>query len=292
MFKALLLTALALTIAVPAFAAEAAPPEGSGTATLKAGVLTITRGAYRLLFSEKSAWTIREMYYNDKLLLSQTGAFGTVANSKDPVTKKSVWEGTGHGGETVEKIEFEVDGKTFPLDEKLNATGKVFVLKKQSHFGPFRHHSTITLDGQTLHEKFDYEIVKDDSNLNFIYAFMHCMSNKTDKWMAQPAKGEVLKGEFLDDNSYSLKEDIRWAAIYSSADEVGFVYMYPEIYKGMVPLHNFFWNRPRDNKLYFRPELPKGVGEKFSYEVTLQAFSAAPEKWEASANTIVDELKK
>jgi hypothetical protein len=289
MFKIFLLAAFALIITIPAFAAETAPAE-TGAATLKPGVLTIERGAYRLSFSEKAAWTIQQMFFNDKLLLSPTGAFGTVASSKNPETQKSEWQGTGHGGETVEKIELEVDGKSYPLDEKLNASGKVFVLKKQSRFGPFLHHSTITLDGQTLHEKFDYEIVADDSNLSFIYAFMHCMTNKTDKWMAQPEEGGVLRGEFTDDNKFTLEKDVRWVAVYDSADEMGLVYMYPKIYKGAAPFYNSFWNRPRDNKLYLRPEIPKGIGEKFSYEITLEAFSATPEKWEDSANTIIKKL--
>lgn len=250
-------------------------------------VLTVTTPTHELLFSEKSAWTIRQMSFNGKLLLSQTGAFGSVATSKG-----IGWEGTGHGHETVEKIELEVDGKSHTPADGMKVSGDKFVLKKQSRFGPYRHHSIITLDGKNLHEKFDYEVVEDDSKVTFIYGFMHCMSNRTDKWMAQPSDGEVLKGEFLDDNSYTLKQDIRWAAIYSSADEIGFVYMYPEAYKGMKPLHNFFWNRPRDNKLYFRPYLPRGIGKKFGYEVTLQAFSSAPEKWEGSANEIVAELKK
>lgn len=287
MLKTILLSALALLVAVPTFAAEAAPPAQTGTATLKPGVLTVSRGLYRITFSEKAAWTIERMFFDDKLLLSPTGAFGSVASSKEVG-----WQGTGHGGETVEKIELEVDGKTFALDEKLNAAGKVFILKKQSRFGPFLHHATITLDGQTLHEKHDYEIVEDDSKLNFIYAFMHCMTNKTDQWMAQPEEGEVIKGQFLDDNSFTLKKDVRWVAVHDSADEIGLVFVYPKIYKGMTGFNNAFWNRPRDNKLYFRPELPKGVGEKFSYEITLQAFSSSPEKWEDNANAIVGELKK
>jgi hypothetical protein len=39
-----------------------------------------------------------------------------------------------------------------------------------------------------------------------------------------------------------------------------------------------------------RPEIPKGIGEKFSFEITLQAFSAAPDKWEESARAVIAEL--
>ena len=273
-------------------AAQTATSSGKATVKLsgkegaKELLLTITTPTHEILFSEGPAWTIRQMSFNGKLLLSQTGAFGSVASSKG-----IGWEGTGHGHETVEKIELEVDGKTHVPAEGLEVSGEKFVLKKQSRFGPYRHNAVITLDGKNLHEKFDYEVVADDSKLSFIYAFMHCLTNKTDKWMAQPAEGEVLRGEFLDDNSFTLKKDVRWVSVYSSADEMGLVYMYPQVYKGTSDFTNSFWNRPRDNKLYFRPELPRGIGQKFGYEVTLQAFNAAPDKWEERAGEVVAELK-
>jgi hypothetical protein len=64
---------------------------------------------------------------------------------------------------------------------------------------------------------------------------------------------------------------------------MGVVYSYPIVYKGTSDFANSFWNRERDNKLYFRPELPRGLGQKFGYEVTLQAFSTGPEAWEKTA---------
>ncbi len=283
----LLLAATLLATSLTMSHAQTATTPTTGKATVSKGILTISTPSHNLLFSEASYWTIRQMSYNGKILLSQTGAFGSVANSKGPG-----WEGTGHGHETVEKIELVVDGKSHAVAEELEATGSKFVLKKQSRFGPYRHWADISFDGKNLHEKFNYEVIEDDSKVNFIYAFMHCMTNKTDKWMAQPGEGELIRGEFLDDNSFTLQKDILWAAVHASSEEIGLVYVYPEVYKGAAKFNNSFWNRPRDNKLYLRPELPRGIGTKFGYEVTLQAFTATPEKWEETANAIVAELKK
>lgn len=273
-------------LSAPLFSAsaEAQNPEKvpSGEATVKKGLLTITTPAHQLVFAEAPAWTIRQMSYNGQLLLSQTGAFGSVANSKG-----TGWEGTGHGYETVEKIELEVDGKFHPLEEELSVSGTTFTLHKQSRFGPYRHTSTIRLSGNTLHEKFDYEVVEDDSRVNYIYAFMHCMTNTTSVWKARLADGSIKEGKFLDDNSFSLKKDALWIAAYSNADQLGVVYTYPQAYKGTADFANAFWNRPRDNKLYFRPEIPRGIGTKFSYEITLHPFNASPEDWEERVAAIV-----
>ena len=289
-----LLAACAVTLAVDIHSAVSAPKTAAanavsapGRAELKGGQLAVTTGGYRLYFTPKSAWTIREMYFNDKLLLSQTGAFGSVVSMRE-----SGWAGTGHGHETVEKIALQVDGKEYSLDEGLNVSGSRFVLDKQSRFGPYRHFATIELDGGTIREKFRYEVVEDDSKVNFMYAFMHCMTNTTDRWMAQLSDGSREEGQFLDDNSFTLKKDIRWAAAYSSSDEIGLVYVYPEVYKGVAKFSNAFWNRPRDNKLYFRPELPRGVGRKFGYEVTLQAFAAPPAAWEENAGKLIAAIEE
>src|SRR5690606_23685892 len=123
--KHLLLLA-ALIAVLPCVVMAAPPPSTVGNAVIKDGILTITKDAYKLSFSKKSSWTIREMYFNDKLLLSPTGAFGSVASLKG-----SGWHGTGHGRETVEKAALDVDGKSYDVVEGLNANGDSFVLFKQ-----------------------------------------------------------------------------------------------------------------------------------------------------------------
>jgi len=259
----------------------------TGHAVIKGGILTITENAYQLSFIKKSSWTIQEMYFGGKLLLSPTGAFGTVANLKE-----TGWHGTGHGNETVEKVSLEVDGKSHELEDGLDVNGNKFVLFKQSVIGPYRQFDTITFDGARIVEDFHYEIISDDSEVNFMYAFMHCFTNKTDQWMAQLGDDSVEEGKFLDDNSFTLKKDIRWAAVYDSSETMGLVYVYPEVYRGKAPFNNSFWNRPRDNKLYLRPELPKGIGQKFNFKVTLQAFSATPGNWQKDAKNLIANIEQ
>lgn len=273
-------------ILVMAQIAIAAPVTKSGNAAIKDGILTITQNSYKLSFIKKSSWTIQQMYFNEKLLLSPTGAFGTVAN-----LKVTGWHGTGHGNEIVEKATLQVDGKTYELNDGLDVQGRKFVLYKESVIGPYRQFDTITFDGARIVEDFHYEIISDDSDVNFIYAFMHCFTNKTDQWMAQLKDGSVEEGKFLDDNSFTLQKEIRWAAVYDSSETMGLVYVYPEVYKAKAPFNNSFWNRPRDNKLYLRPELPTGIGQKFHFKVSLQAFNATPENWRNDAKSLIANIE-
>lgn len=267
---------------------------GPDEAIVKKGILTIHTGPYLLDFSEKSAWTIRQMFYNGKLLLSQTGAFQTVVNVNpkpgDPVQEK--WRGTGHGYETIDSIKLEVDGKSYDVAEGLHAAGKRFTVIKDSRMGPYKSHSEVTLDSERLHENFRYEAIEDDSNVNFIYAFMHCFTKKTEQWRVGLPDGSTQDGTFVSDTSFTLKKDIRWAVLYAPTEQMGVVYSYPEAYKGTSDFTNSFWNRVRDNKLYFRPLLPRGLGQKFGYEVTLQAFTATPEAWEKTASEVLAEIDK
>jgi len=267
--------------------AAPSPKSNTGNAVIKDGILTITQNSYKLSFIKKSSWTIQELYFDGKLLLSPTGAFGTVANLKE-----TGWHGTGHGNEAVENAGLEVDGKSYKLTDGLDLHGTKFILSKQSVIGPYRQFDIITFDGARIVEDFHYEIISDDSNVNFIYAFMHCFTNKTDQWMAQLGDGSIEEGKFLDDNSFTLKKDIRWAAIYDSAETIGLVYAYPKTYKGKTPFNNSFWNRPRDNKLYLRPELPTGIGQKFNFKVTLQAFSATPDNWQSNAKKLITHIEQ
>lgn len=282
-----LFLALAAVLLLTPNISMATPSLITGKATVKNGILTLTEGAYELSFIKKSSWTIRQMLFDEKLLLSPTGAFGTVAN-----TKNIGWAGTGHGNETVEKVALEVDGKSHSLDEGLDVSGSKFILFKQSVIGPYRQFDTITCDGARIVEDFQYEIIADDSNVNFMYAFMHCFTNKTDRWMAEDKEGNIENGQFRDDASFTLEKDIRWAAVYDSPEQIGLVYVYPKVYEGKKPFLNSFWNRLHDNKLYFRPELPTGIGQKFGFQVTLQAFNAPASDWQKTAKTLITDIEQ
>jgi hypothetical protein len=271
-------------------------------ASVRDGILSIHAGSYDLQFVEDSAWTIRQMSYDGRLLLTSAGAYQSVVNMREQGgTDQFSWIGTGHGGEVIEALYIEVDGVPHPVEDGLRIHGNRFSLHKQSLLGPYRHWAEISLDEFRLHEKFDYEVVADDRSVNFLYAFMHCFSKTFDEWHAETLLGAPDtdytaressqcaardSGVFTSDKSFTLKKDIRRAMLYSHEEALGLLYEYPQVYKGATDFCNAFWNRPTDNKLYFRPVIPAGFGSRFAYEVTLRAFHASPASWREVASSL------
>ena len=260
------------------------PPKGR--ARLSKGRLTISAGSYRADFSEKAAWTLREVFCADKPMLVATGAQQSVVNARRSGSKDP-WIGTAHGREVVESIELLCDGKGYPVKEGIAVSGDEFTLRKRSRLGPYAHTARVTVSAAGITEAFDYEVVEDGSKVNFMYVFMHCFPNETAEWIACLKDGSEMRGRFRDDNSFSLHKVVRWLAVYSPKTQLVIVYVYPKAYEAKGSDGNKFWNRPRDNKLYFQVIPAKGLGAKFSYSVRLKAFEAAEGDWERRAKEAV-----
>jgi len=258
-------------------------------AVVSGGVTTISLGDYRVTFAEGTAWTLREAWYKEKPLLLKTGWQQTVINVQVP-KGEDPWIGTGHGKEVVESIELCAEGKSYPVADGLSVSGPAFTLRKRSRLGPYAHVSNVTVDASGITEAFEYEVVDDASAVRFMYVFMHCFSNETRDWVACLKDGSEVRGTFLDDNSFSLHEVVRWIAVYAPANEWGAVYVYPGPYDANGGKANMFWNRPRDNKLYFQILPEKELGKKFNYTVRLQAHTAPEAEWKTTANRAAEAL--
>jgi len=120
--------------------------------------------------------------------------------------------------------------------------------------------------------------------------------NSTDRWLAQLADGSEQRGWFRDDNSFDLRQDIRWTALYARQG-IGIVYLYPRAYEGLAEgrntaYRNTFWNRSYDNKLYFRPVIPRGVGKAFAFEVSIRAFPTPEHRWERTVRDVVSDMQE
>jgi len=268
--------------------AQEAPP---GKALVSAGVTTVSVGDYRVTFAEDSAWTLREAWYKERPLLLKTGWQQTVINVQVP-NGQEPWIGTGHGKERVESVELCVDGESHPLAERLALSGPAFTLSKHSRLGPYAHVSNVTVDAAGITEAFQYEVVEDASAVRFMYVFMHCFSNDTRDWIACLNDGSEVGGTFLDDNSFSLHEVVRWIAVYEPANEWAALYVYPEPYDANGAKANMFWNRPRDNKLYFQILPEKKLGKMFDYTVRLQAHTAPEADWKTAAKKAAEALAR
>ncbi|MDD4016899.1 MAG: hypothetical protein PHV28_03035 [Kiritimatiellae bacterium] len=268
--------------------------------TGKAGqMLTVSNGVLSVTVSEKVSWTIREIRSGGTLLVGAFGANGAVASVKTAARlpeAKDGWMGTGHGFETVSGYTVALDGKPVELKPGETAGAQVVTLTKASNIGPLDQVAVIrfpeTGDRMIEATRFTANRTLADS-LNFVYAYMHCNDNALTEWRAWLDQEKTLDGACVkDDQSYGLQKEVRAVALFAPGAGKGLVYVYPEVYPG-DPKGNFFWDRKRDNKLYFRPKIPGAIGLKddtCAYQLTVMPFSTVSEDWREKAGEIVASL--
>ena len=262
--------------------------------------LIVRSGDYAMRFGEKSSWTFREAWYRGKQFLSTSGWQQPVLNEAKVPKGKDAFLGTGHRREAVESIAVTVSNAggvaiTYPVTEGFSITnGNIFIVEKKSKFVSefngllYEHRSWVTVSPDGINERYWFRAAGEGTtNVNFMYVFMHIFRKTTKFWVVGNDTTEIQRGEFLDDMSFSLKKDIRWAFIYDPKEALGIVYTYPSIYEGKKGFKNSFWNRTYDNKLYLQIDPKRKMGEEFEYEVMVKVFFASTEAWETEAKKIL-----
>jgi len=262
-------------------------------------MLTVSNDVLSVTLSEKFFWTIREIRSGGTLLVGAFGANGAVANvmpaARLPAAKDG-WMGTGHGFETVGSYTVALNGKPVGLKPGETVGAQVVTLTKASNIGPLDQVAVISFPetGDRMIEttRFTANRPLADS-LNFVYAFMHCNENALTDWRAWLDPLKTLDGNCVkDDQSHGLQKEVRAVALFGPKVGKGLVYAYPEVYPA-GPQGNFFWDRKRDNKLYFRPKIPGVIGLKgdtCTYQLTVMPFSAVSADWQDKAGKIVASL--
>ncbi len=269
-------------------------PEDKGQAYIERDHLHIEVGDYEVQFRESAAWTMGRVLYRGKALISETGANQTVINVQrapdDP--EQDPWIGTGHGREVVKAVYLEVDGRRIPLDRDLpRLEGETFRVIKDTLIGPFRAWTEVAVTADGIEEDFRFEVVGDTSTVRYMFTFMHCFNAFMDRWSAHDGDQIVDAGVFGTDGSMSLNKDIQSLILYSESEGVGAVVAYPEVYRGAPNQSNQLWNRPIDNKHYFRIIPPARKGEVFRLRCRVAGFEASPLDWKEVGRRQVESFR-
>ncbi|MDD2710436.1 MAG: hypothetical protein PHV34_20850 [Verrucomicrobiae bacterium] len=247
-------------------------------------------------FGEPVAWTICNIRYQDCEIVGEHGYQGTVVNVrlKEAGAKKAGWIGTGHGLEQIKSFAALVNQSNQVLAAGAEYRGGTVAIRKESNIGPFDlvSETLFSATGDHFVERHQYKVLEDlGERFNHLYAFMHCHNNKLTHWLALLGEGKEEQGEAVkDDNANSLKKDIKAIVFYGPEIQKGVVYVYPEVYEGCSkPSKNFIWDRPKDNKLYFCPEIKRRgykAGDSFEYAVAVIPFSAGSEDWKTKGREL------
>lgn len=270
------------------------PAYKEGSAHVKESeALMITAGDYKAVFSKRTSWTIRELTYKGKRILTIAGNMQPVLNEQVP-EKNDAFLGTGHRPESEISLELEVIGGKMPGKYSVHdgisiPDGDTFILTKRSKFisefnGPlYEHVAKLTVSAKGLEEDYSFRVIGEGvAKVNYMYVFMHSMPNTTKIWAAYSAKAEIERGEFKDDDSFSFMKDALWLTAFDPAQDIVIVCSYTEQYKGV----NMFWNRATDNKHYLRIAPAKKMGEEFAFNNHISATEATETTWQDEAEKL------
>jgi len=259
-------------------------------------LLTVSNEMLSVTLTEKDSWTIREIWFEGTLMVGRFGANGAVASVKPAARMpeaKDGWMGTGHGFETVKTHTIIIDEKPVDLKPGDVIDAKIITLTKDSNIGPLDQIAEICFPetGDRLIERTRFTANRSlEDSLNFVYAYMHCNENALTDWRAWLDPQNTEDGQCIkDDQTFSLNKDVLAIAMFGPKTGKGIVYVYPEVYAG-GPRGNFFWDRTRDNKLYFQPKIPGVIsskGDTCQYVLTVVPFSAKTSEWQEEAGKTV-----
>merc|ERR1719201_1173489 len=163
-------------------------------------------------------------------------------------------------------------------------------IRKDSQIGPYLATQTTRLhptEGLTVTANLTLAYGRNATmHVNFLYTCMSMFALRFTRWVAQTANGTMVAGLFASDGSFSLHEDIRWAAVVDDSTLDGAVFQFPNghAYHGAGTFKNSFWNRAYDHKLYLRIDPPKTVGEATTIRHSIRHFRAdSLDTWVAAA---------
>ena len=247
-------------------------------------LVTVQTRDFKVMFNEKSAWTLYEIHYKGTMMAGNNGFYGAVIS----LLGKS-FVGTGHtdsGQEQVEKVELTVDGQKKALTDKAEYKGHRIVLKKKSIIDKLKHAATIEITDDHLREHHDFTATADEA-VHLMYAFMHPWVPTTKYWIGMPLEGDLLRGEFQNDKAMKMKADVRWTACYDPTAKKGMLAAYPKPVPGKG-IKNAYWDQPHYHKLYFQTLNDETVkaGTTWDYELVLRGFESPEEQWEKTATSL------
>jgi len=268
--------------------------KGSGHAAVSNNgqMITISVENYTVDLSASKSWTILQAGYDGRPLLINSGhhqavIFEKVNAGTDPFI------GTGHRPEEILDIKLIGNGQPYDVEPgmEISDCGNI-AFRRHTRIGPFEQVSHIVISSEGIRESCWFTVTGDTSKTEYMYPFMHIFDNSMNKWIARDAEGNISQGELTDDNSFTMKKDILWTAVYSADMELAVILVYPEAYSGWPSFKNAWWNRKTDNKLYFKVNPERQPGKEFGYEIIVQGYNTGEKKWKEEAVKRADSVIK
>jgi hypothetical protein len=248
------------------------------------GTVTIKTPDLQVLMSPQTAFTAASVSYGGDEMILPRGGQGAL------VGQGSKWFGGTAATEPVSTFDIKADQIETDLKGNVNAGGETTTIHKESTILTFKHVADTTISKDLILQRHQFEATEDLDVGNF-YSFVYSFSPKAKNWLAQPVKGDLLKGEFANDKGQKPNQPVLWMAQYDPQIKKGVLLYYQQPMTGPGAF-NAFWDTENYHKAFAQPA--KGIiskGTKFDLTMAMQFFTAEPDQWEAKVKQLAPELQ-
>ena len=250
------------------------------------GEIELDTGSITVRFGVDKCWTVVSIERNGEWFCdNSSSAQGTV------IREDGEWAGSHHGNETLIAAELIVDGNPVSLQDGSLYSASEFVFTRQTRLGEsFYLHSRTELRAGSIIETVTLTRTDQETSVATAYGFLGSRSNRLTEYAAFNLFGQPVRTgrTIVDGGGMTLMDNVTAIAQYDPASGSGIVSTLTVGWERERQI--LIWDRPEDNKLYFRfpdleDDMPKGASVHLTQEIRF--FDAPVSSWLQAAGAAV-----
>ncbi len=258
--------------------------------TFTYGNITLNSGDLSIELSEHNNWTVNNLEKNGRVYISEwsQSAQGTV------LLIDGVWSGSGHGNETVVHIDLFVDGDKQEVVSGNSYEGDLIEFIRTTEMGgAYRLVSRMLITPESIFESIILDGLDPSKHCDIFYGFAGSRYNGMRHYALYDVNSMLLGDGINNQNNYNMiecPENVVSVAQFHSYQGYGILTTLSNPY-GMG-FNTIIWDRPYDNKLYFRFTEAEGLAyttNHFELGQMINFFEADEETWQAVSCAMVQE---
>lgn len=237
-------------------------------------------GAIAVRIMPGKAWTPDIIKYNGQIMALQNGFSGLVAD----IRGHNAWIGSGHhegGREKVISFKLFVDGKLFSVPtDGADIECKKAETVKESYLDDLKLTSRVIITENSIVEEHDLTALQAFS-VNRLYGFLHCWTNQSSEWMSRSRSGKIAQGTFVNDGSFKLLGDVKWAAQFIPAAKAVIYTEFPDDLPPGEGRGHCIWDIKNYHKQYYQAMAGRQLnkGDSFNYRMKTGFLTADKSNW-------------
>ena len=242
------------------------------------GEMLFSSGRLQVGFNASYGWSMSSLLRDGIPFMNATSGNGTVIKVQD-----RGWAGSWHGNETVESVNFSVDGQQVtPSDGAFYSGTEAELVRTTMLAEAYRLTHTVHIEDGAIWETAQLVRVDPSAQVEVFYGWLGTRSNRLTDFATYNEEGNLLStGRTAAGNSqqYNLPSTTKAVAQYDPQSRDGVTTSWQ--IASEIPRGAFIIDRPEDNKLYLA--IDAGSLSSFSISQSMRFFDADAAHWTAAA---------